>query len=184
MRFILLLLPILMTACSSMKTQSETPPVPEAPRARPAKPTVESADEPIDVLGLKRSLGLERAFDELGFQERSFDTCSAGYGFSASKNCRKKSFVAIQFRLQCRDSEGTAENADYQVTPVTSDQVKWMLGRTEGMTSTDTGGYGHVNYIAPNAQANAKLKLTVNGRFLIMNAAEIRSVVVPANWCL
>ncbi len=91
--------------------------------------------------------------------------------------------MVIHFQLQCRDSEGTISNADYEVTPVVSDRVKWNLGKAEGLTETDTAGYGQIRYIASSSQKNQKLRLTVNGKYLILTASEVRRVVAPGSWC-
>jgi hypothetical protein len=170
-----------LNACSSAQVAEPTA-EPRATAPAPARTQID--EEPIDVLGLQRSLSMERDAEDLGFQEKGFDTCQAGYGFSASQNCRRKSFVVLHFKLECRDSEGTVSNADYQLTPVVSDNVKWNFGgRAEGITLTDTAGIGQIRYIAPSPVANQKLRLTVNGKFLILTASEAKRMVVPDSWC-
>lgn len=169
-----------LAACSTAQIEK----TPEISRTAPPPARQQLEDEPIDVLGLQRSLKMEREYDDLGFQEKSFDTCSVGYGYTASRNCRRKSFVVLHFKMECRDSEGTVSNADYALTPVTSDHVKWNFGsQAEGLIATDTSGFGQIRYIAPNPVANQKLRLTVNGKFLILTASEARRMVVPSSWC-
>ena len=172
-------LALAITACTTPQIEP-----PQAPR--PSRPIVEQdGSEPaIDILGLERSLGLDSGREDLGFHEKSFDTCSVGYGYSASHNCKKQSFVSIRFQLQCRESEGTISNADYEVKAIASDHVKWNLGKTgSGLTPTDGDGYGEIRTIASSTQAQQKLRLTVNGKFLILTAAEIRRIVTPGDWC-
>ena len=172
-------LALLVAACTT--PQTEQPPAP-----RPSRPVVDqdTGEPAIDILGLERSLGLDSGREDLGFREKSFDTCSVGYGYSASHNCKKQSFVSIRFQLQCRESEGSISNADYEVKAIASDHVKWNLGKTgSGLTSTDGDGYGEIRTIASGAQGQQKLRLTVNGKFLILTAAEIRRIVTPGDWC-
>ena len=172
-------LALIITACT-------TPQIVQPQAPRPSRPVVDQGNgEPaIDILGLERSLGLDSGREDLGFHEKSFDTCSIGYGYSTSQNCKKQSFVSIRFQLQCRESEGTISNADYEVKAISSDHVKWNLGKTgSGLTSTDGDGYGEIRTIASGSQGQQKLRLTVNGKFLILTAAEIRRIVTPGDWC-
>lgn len=144
---------------------------------------IRDGEEQIDTAGLQRSLDMERPADDLGFAERQFNTCDAGYGYSSTHNCRSRHFVVVHFRLQCRDSDGTVSSTNYQVRPVHSDQVKWNLGGYESFTRTDHDGFGQIRWIAPSSQKKNRLRLTVNGKFLALTAEEITRVVAPDQWC-
>jgi hypothetical protein len=135
----------------------------------------------IDLDGLQRSLGLDAP--ESGFFEKSFDTCQVGYGYSSSHDCHTAYFVVVNFQLQCRDSDGTVSDVDYTVTPVVSDKIKWNLGKQEGFIATDVEGHGRVRAITRSKNHTQKLRLTVDGDFLILNAGDVKRIVAPKSWC-
>lgn len=138
----------------------------------------------IDMLGLQRSLGLDLPETELGYEEKTFDTCAVGYGYSSTHQCQKQIFVALNFRLQCRDSEGTVQGVSKaELKPVVSDRVKWSFGKLEGLTKTNGDGYGQVRLISPASLRERQIRITINGRFLAVSADELRRIVVPRNWC-
>lgn len=151
----------------------------------PPEDTAEQSSpaERIDIDGLQRAMGMERSNDDLGYEEKAFNTCKAGYGYSSTHNCRKQNLVVIHFLLQCRDSMGTESSTDYEIQPVGSAKVKWNLGQAQGFTETDGDGYGQVRWVTPASQRREKLRLTVDGKFMILTASEISRVVAPKNWC-
>ncbi len=152
-----------------------------APVARSGKT---SESRPIDLLGLKRALRLERPIDNLGYAEKSFHTCDVGYGYSSSHDCQTQYFIIIQFRLQCRSTEETVNAVSKDdLYAINSNRVKWSLGRIQGVTQTDTEGYGQIQLIAPASLRQQKLRLTISPDFLVMTAEEITRVVVPHDWC-
>lgn len=176
-----LILSFVLSGCASSpwKEEHDNSPLPMPDTSTAQTPEVER----IDLVGLQRSLKMDRRNEELGYSEKSFNTCRAGFGYSSTHQCRSQNFVVIHFQLQCRDSEGTVSSTNYETQPVISDKVKWTLGDTEGYTQTDGSGYGQVRSVAPASQKNKKLRLTVDGKFLILTASETRRVVAPKNWC-
>lgn len=168
----LVLLAIAIVSCT-------TPPKPPEPT-----PTEQTEATTIDMLGLQRSLGLERPETELGYEEKTFDTCAVGYGYSSTHQCQKQNFVVLNFRLQCRDSEGTVQGVSKaELSAVVSDKVKWNFGKLEGFTKTNGEGFGQVRLISPVSLRERQIRITINGRFLAVSADELRRIVVPRNWC-
>lgn len=170
------------TACTTAP-KSETPLI----REKPAAP-VESAPgagSTIDYVGLQRSLGMEIPSDKLGYKEKSFDTCQAGYGYSSTHNCHKEYMVVINFQLQCRDSVGTVAegvtNAD--LTAISNRPVRWNLKPNQGETNTDSEGYAQIMTVATRSPKTERLKIAVGNEFLYMRANEITRVVTPRPWC-
>ena len=139
----------------------------------------------IDMQGLQKDLDLERPFDSLGFQEKAFQTCTAGNGFSSHQNCQIKHFVVIHFQLMCRDSEGTISTiltiADLQ--PVSQQSVIWTLKNSSSTVQTDDRGYGQIRMISSIPQSQQRLKLSVGNDFLYTRAGEITRVATPPSWC-
>ncbi len=167
-----------MTACATAPPREQ--PVEKVPR-----PTSQDLEpiENIDYEGLARSLRMERSPEDLGYKEKTFNTCRVGYGYSSTHRCRNLHVIAVHFQLQCRDSEGSESDMNYDVRPITESHIKWQLGQDIGMTSTNGEGYGKILWAADGSRANAKLRLTVDGRFLILTANEVRKIVAPGSWC-
>lgn len=138
----------------------------------------------IDFDQLQSRLNMNRAKTDLGFQEKPFDTCRVGSGFSTSKDCRTKRLSIIHFKLICRNSTGTVEYvsaSDYR--PVQASSVHWQVGLFKGLTLTDQEGYGAVRLVTPGTSKNQYIILRIGKRSLRLNAKEIRQVVVPSDWC-
>lgn len=179
-----ILMPILMSGlsgCSSVATKDEEVAVPTIPGEA-------SKDAPavlIDYLGLHRALGLERSDTELGFIEKSFDTCAVGYGYSASNDCRREHFVSIHFQILCRDSEGTISTAlgREDMKPLSGRTVTWTLPGARGTLRLDGEGYGQIRTTFPKSQKTQRLKLSVDNDFVYVRTGEVKRLVTPKNWC-
>lgn len=139
----------------------------------------------VDYLGLHRALGLERGTDELGYVEKFFDTCSVGYGYSSSRDCRKDVFVSIQFQILCRDSEGTISNAIGRddMRPLSGRSLMWTIQRAKGTMRLNGDGVGHIKTTFRNSQRLQRLKLSVDNDFVYVRAGEVKRLVTPRNWC-
>lgn len=139
----------------------------------------------VDYVALQRSLGLDKANTELGYAEKGFDTCQAGYGYSSTKYCHHEYFVVLHFRLMCRDSEGTVSEGinNVDMMPIDNRTVKWNLKGISGVLQTDSDGFGQIHTVSPNSQRTQRLKLAVGPEFLYMRANEITKVVTPKPWC-
>lgn len=151
---------------------------------RPAEPTA-SNDVSIDYVGLQRALGMEIPQDKLGYKEKIFNTCEAGYGYSGTQNCHREYMVVINVHLQCRDSVGQVSegvnNAD--LTPIANKPVRWNLKGVRGTAQTDSDGFAQIMTVSPMSQSRQRLKLAVGNEFLYMRANEITRVVTPRPWC-
>ncbi|WP_413570009.1 hypothetical protein ACLWBD_05960 [Bdellovibrio sp. HCB117] len=179
MRSLILILPaLILAACTTTpKKEVSTPP--------PASEPVAEETTAIDYIAIQRHLQLERDRDSLGFSEKSFNTCDTGYGYSRSQNCHKEHLVVIHFRLLCRDSEGTISTvlSEEDLQPLGSRNVRWNLKGIQGVTMTDSQGYGQIVTAAVPSQRSQRLKLAVGSQFLYMRANEIQKVITPQPWC-
>ncbi len=164
-----------------------TAPKIEAPVIAPTVsiPSASELEERIDLEGLERSLNLSRPDEVLGYQESAFNSCSAGFGYSASKNCRRLTMAVIHFRLQCRDSEGTISTAlgASDLRAISGQGVRWTVSDLDGITSTDGQGYGEIRGVFARSPKAKWLRLAVGVQFLNMRAGEITRVVTPRPWC-
>jgi hypothetical protein len=139
----------------------------------------------VDLVGIQRDLGLDRDFKSLGYQEKVFNTCEVGYGYSATKDCRKEYFVVVHFQLLCRNSVGTVSRAlsSTDMRPISIRPISWNLKGPTGVIRTDSSGFGQIRTVASESQKNQRLKLTLGSDFLYMRAGEITKVVTPQPWC-
>lgn len=169
---------LLLSACSTTPKIEEEPlkPAPTTPAGEP--------EESVDLPGLQRSLRMTRDTEDLGYKDKSFNTCRAGYGYSPTKNCRQLHLVVLHFRLQCRDSEGTVNEVTHaELMSMTTDELRWNIGRSEGFTQTDGDGYGRIVMVAPRSIRRERVRLTHEDDFMTMAAGEMNRVILPRNWC-
>lgn len=189
--FALCILFLTAVACSSVqKTEPERPyssvEIPQASsNASKTSAREEELDENVDEFAIQKWLGMERSPLKLGYKEKSFNTCRAGYGYSQNKNCRQKHMVVIHYRLQCRESEGTVSRAltASDIRDIASTNVKWSLRNKEGISRTDSEGYGQIRAIFSGSQKSQRLRLGVDGELLYVRAGELTSIVTPGSWC-
>lgn len=175
---------VLVTTSCSTKSVTPTSPSPREPAPR-AETGGETEGTRIDYVALQRHLGLERSNQELGFNEKAYDTCQVGYGYSSNKYCHRETFVVLHFQLVCRDSEGTvSEGVQTADMRALSDRtVRWNLKGISGEVQTDGEGYGQIHTVSPISQRGQRVKLAVGNDFLYMRANEITKVVTPKPWC-
>jgi hypothetical protein len=178
-----------MVAVAILATACTTAPTVEAPANKakinvPAEP-VQNERTTIDYVSLQRAMGMEIPAESLGYKEKAFDTCQAGYGYSSVQNCHKEYMVVINIRLQCRDSEGTVaegvSNAD--LTAIANRPVRWNLKPNQGVTNTDSDGFAQIMTVSARSPKTERLKISVGNEFLYMRANEITRVVTPRPWC-
>jgi hypothetical protein len=180
MKWIFSSLVLFLTACSS------TPKKDSSPLYTPTQSSIEEDASPrIDYLSLQRSLGLNRDAENLGYTEKTFNTCDAGYGYSSHQDCHQEVFMVLHFKLSCRDSEGTISSVltDADVAPIAYKDLKWKLKDIDGTITTDGGGYGQIRATSKKSQKRERLKIALGPDFLYMRANEITKVITPRSWC-
>lgn len=190
---VVLVLSLGFVACSTTPDQIESPIEPlEVPPAL-KKPRRSSKGIPgsapriqnIDYEGLSRSIGMDPPRENLGFLEKEFATCQAGYGYSASNDCRTNLFSVINFRILCRDSEGTVQvaiNAE-DLRPLSGRSVSWALNQNTGSLRLDNQGYGQIKITSEGSLKGERLKITSENDFLYLKAGTVHRIVTPRNWC-
>jgi hypothetical protein len=171
--------------CSSRPTRDDASTDASAVSSQPPAtvPDGDRGEIHVDMDALERSLGLSGSNADLGYREKTFNTCNAGYGYSSSHDCRAQVMAVIRFRISCRESEGTESDVDYQQTPVASSSLKWSLGTLKGSVITDSEGYGSIRTLFSSSNRNARLKLSLGNNFLAMRAVDIHRVVAPKSFC-
>lgn len=139
----------------------------------------------IDYQSIQRLLNLDKNTSQLGFEERAFNTCKVGFGFSAAENCLNKYFVVIHFKLMCRNSEGTVSNhlLEDDLVPVANQYLRWTIKNTSGELTTNSEGRGQVLLVATGSQRTERFRISSSKDFLLMRAGDIKRLIVPGNWC-
>ncbi|MBO9667638.1 MAG: hypothetical protein J7501_12595 [Bdellovibrio sp.] len=180
MKFIFVAVAMLfLVACSTTPSKTTTYTSP------PAVAGPDQGNSQIDYQAIQRALHMERSSEELGYAEKSFNTCEMGYGYSRNKDCRKAFLVVLNVRLMCRDSEGTISTVltEADVAPIAGQNIRWNLKATSGTFQTDGLGYGQILTISPRSERKERLKLAAGNEFLYMRANEITKVITPKPWC-
>lgn len=166
---------------------AEPPPALKKPRSARGKtaPRPPPLSVNIDYEGLSRSIGMDPPRESLGLKEKRFNTCSAGYGYSASQDCRTNYFTVVNFRLLCRDSEGTVSETIQaeDLRPLSSRMISWSMNGGQGSFRLDNQGYGQIKTTSEYSLAQERLKITADNDFLYMRAGQVHRIVTPANWC-
>jgi hypothetical protein len=179
MNVIISLVLLTLVACTTTpKKETVSSPSPRNDNASSATPS-------IDYFSIQRELHLDRPAEELGYSEKSFNTCQMGYGYSKSQDCRNLYFVVLNVRLMCRDSEGTISTVltEADVAPIAGRTVRWNLKAIQGSVITDHQGYGQIVAVSPRSERRERIKLAVGSEFLYMRANEITKVITPKPWC-
>lgn len=152
-------------------------------RARPAAPP--KIELNLDYEGLSRSMGMDPPRESLGLKEKRFNTCTAGYGYSSSQDCRQNYFTVVNFRLLCRDSEGTVSvtiNPE-DLRPLSGRNISWAMNGNTGSFRLDNQGYGQIKTTSESSLQTERLKITADNDFLYMRAGQVNRIVTPSNWC-
>jgi hypothetical protein len=173
-RFLAALFFLCLAACT---TAPPIEPIPDVVQPKSQAPMSQAPD----LSTLERTLRMDRSKADLGFEEKAFNPCDQGFPAADARACASQFLVVIHFQLQCRDKDGTVEQ--YNVEPIVSDNVRWVLGKSQGTTRTDHEGFGQLSVIAPTSQRASRFRLTIGNNFMILRAEDIRKVVTPPDWC-
>lgn len=167
-----------LAACTTTPKQTATEP-------SPSPSVTDESGTHIDLNALQSFLKMDRDSEQLGFSEKAFNTCDAGFGYSRSQNCHKEYFVVLHFRLLCRDTEGTISTIlhDSDVEPIAGRPVRWQLKNISGTIVTDGLGYGQIKAVSKASQNKQRIRLAVGNEFLYMRSNEITKVITPRPWC-
>ncbi|QDK44501.1 MULTISPECIES: hypothetical protein [unclassified Bdellovibrio] len=179
MNLLLLAALLALTAC----TTSPTKPTPS--KTPPMATEVGQESSPVDPVAIQRALHLDRNVEQLGVEEKSFNSCEMGYGYSRNKDCRTMYMTVLNVRLLCRDTEGTISTVltESDVTPIAGQTIRWSLKNVQGEYQTDGLGYGQIVALSPRSQKRERVRISYKNEFLYMRANEITKVITPRPWC-
>lgn len=179
----IILVLVFFASCQSLPERIKTAPAATTEKEAPKKFTNQELQ--IDYNSVQRLLGLDRNITQLGYTERSFNTCQVGFGFPTDTNCITKYFVVIHFKLMCRDSDGTVlrQIEESDLKPLANQQLSWTLKNTQGKVRTDSNGYAQVVVVGPSSQKTERFRISSLKDFLLLRAGDIQRLIVPKNWC-
>ena len=165
----------------SCATPIRTEPGPSTSPTRQSRPAKKSVDK----VKLAKSLGVYKDIEDIGFHQVSFNDCSIPREFRKGSACSTQYLSVINFRMRCRNSEGTVEQqvSNYELEPMVSSDVRWGVGKLEGSTATDNRGYGRAIVRSHNPIGAKQFRLTANGQVMAVTARLVRQFVLPRYWC-
>ncbi|MCB0366155.1 MAG: hypothetical protein H6624_15335 [Bdellovibrionaceae bacterium] len=138
----------------------------------------------VNMDSLQEALRMGRSFDNLGFEEKRFNTCKVGSGYSDKYNCENLYFAVLHFRFQCRDSEGTVESVSMaSLSPLSSTRLEWKVGLFEGLVTTDRDGFGQIRFISPGSSRNQSLRFVARPNSMRLGVGDARRIIAPNYWC-
>jgi hypothetical protein len=168
-------------ASNSLPPKSTEPLDLPATKAEKSKPDARQTAG-LDLTSLRSHLGLKRNQQDLGYAEKAFDGCRLGY-YGEDGKCGQRYLTVVNFRLVCRDSEDTVQTVVTETKPIVTDQVKWKLSDVNGVTKTDSSGYGTLQVVTNKTLRGQRLVLTVGQQFLGLRVGDVSQIVVPVYWC-
>jgi hypothetical protein len=175
----------------SCTTKSLTPVFPEPAQKYP-KQSQQSENEyrklefNVDYEGLQKLLKMEIPVERLGYFEKSFPTCEAGFGYPSNRACRTDLFILIHFQLYCRDSNSdnfTEAIKASEMRPLSGRNLNWTLNSIRGTLNLDDKGRGQIKMASRYSFKSKRLKLNIANENLYVKAGEISKIVTPSNWC-
>jgi hypothetical protein len=139
--------------------------------------------ESLSMEELQQSLGLE--LEDLGMAEKTFNSCSLPKPLREDQACGNRTFTLIHFRVQCRSTVGTTEQAvgALDLKAMHKDDLEWVIGPQRGFTFTDSDGYGYARIISKGSLKKKRFVLKRNKIALGLTAEDVSRIIVPANWC-
>lgn len=183
MRIIFLLTALVLLAnCAHQHVSQDPPKAPDTPL-----PAAIAGPAPIliDYEGLQASLKLIRSRETLGYLEKSFETCKAGYGYPSNQNCRRDFFVLIHFKLLCRDADESSHTAfdASRMEPLSHREVNWSMRDRRGTLTLDDQGFGQILTTSPVSLKSQRLKISADNENLHIRASDLGRIVAPPAWC-
>jgi hypothetical protein len=137
-----------------------------------------------DLNQIQSALGMERSPGELGFTEKMFDSCKTRVP-GGGERCGNRFFSVLNFKLSCRDSEGTVDTVASAATakPLVSDKVEYQLAGARGVLQSDRDGNVQLRMVTTQPLRGQRLVVTVGRQFFGKEISEITQVILPNYWC-
>lgn len=138
--------------------------------------------QPHDLAQLQSALGMDRSPRELGLSEKMFDSCRNHVQGDSGK-CGMRYLSVLNFKLTCRDSEGTTQEVVTTTRPLVSDSVQFQLDGQRGVLQSDHEGYVQLRAVTAKPVRGHRLVITVGKQFFGKDIEEVDQLVLPNYWC-
>lgn len=169
MKFILLMcVPLFFISCTSMEKKSLT--------------DEEDSEYGINVDKIEERLEFSKSESDLGFEQKTFNTCEIGAGYPSNAKCSKRYFAVLHMKVLCRDSVGTVQKVN-SLEALQSNNVKVIFGNIRSYTSFNMDGYTKLRGISKYPFNKKKLILKKGQNALQVSASEVSKIIVPNDWC-
>lgn len=142
---------------------------------------VSAKSSPTEIRQLQAALGMNRPAQDLGLKEKMFDSCRANY--KDGSKCGIRYMSVVNFRLSCRDSEGTTEQVVVNIRPLVNDRIEYQLAGSRGILKSDSQGFAQLQVVTVNSIQGERLVVTVGKQFFGKDVSDIDQVVLPRYWC-
>jgi hypothetical protein len=155
----------------------------EKKEAEPA-PIVPVAPQ-IDLHAIQHELGMDAAFEWVGYREKKFDACRLAAEIPGVPDCKRAYFVQIGFQLSCRPP-GEREDGflnPIESTPIGDRELTWKLEGYSGRLQTDPVGFGLIQMLASRSMKSVGLRISTGEDYLMIRAGQATQIVTPASWC-
>jgi len=131
---------------------------------------------------LQSSLGIETG--DLGPVEKIFNSCSLPKPLRGDGQCGSRFFTLVHFRVQCRNSMGTTQNAvtSLDLEPFQRN-LEWVVGPYRGIAQTNSDGYGQVRIVSSRSVLRERFVLKNEKMALGVTTRDVSRIIVPQNWC-
>ena len=136
----------------------------------------------IDVNALLTELKLDHPLEDIGYQERAFNTCGIDANRSKNPSCKRLYVGRLNFQVMCRDSTGTVSKV--RLTPLNSKKLRWKkMGGKRGLTSTNSRGFGSLGFVSPYSSRNGHLYLYLGSKIARKRFNDRWKLILPKTWC-
>ena len=170
--------------CSACSTTPDATDEPDLPKSRSSYEKLDhrKSYNDIDISSLVQELGLDQPLHEIGFREKSFNSCDIKSNRSEKPLCQRLYLGRVNFQVMCRDSTGTVEKVNLE--PLDEGNLRWKRGTYKGYTRTNADGYGSIEFISTRSSMNQALYLYLGRKVARKSLKDMWKLILPKNWCL
>ena len=168
------------SACTTAPDTEET----DLPKSRSSYENLDhrKSYNDIDIASLVQELEMDQPVHEIGFTEKSFNSCDIKSNRSEKPICQRLYLGRVNFQVMCRDSTGTVEKVNLE--PLDEGNLRWKQGRHRGYTRTNSMGYGSIEFISTRSSMNQALYLYLGRKVARKSLKDMWKLILPKNWCL
>lgn len=135
----------------------------------------------IDIPALIEELKMNTPIEKIGYQEKAFDTCSIESNRSSAPLCQKLYLSHLNYQVMCRESTGTVNKVN--LTPLSTQAMRWRSPGKRGYTKTNQQGYGQVGFISSNPASASYLYFYLGSKIARKRFSDQWKLILPKNWC-